>query len=116
MANMKKILGILLALCFVLSVTAASAAASGNHDVVDHNKKHDDRNDKKFDNHRDGKKFNDKKDRHDNRGKWNRGKWIAGHYEKKVVKTVVYKHHQKIVIKKVIKVWVPGHWVQIHHR
>ena len=106
---MKKILGILLALCFVLSVTAASAAASDNNNFGDHGKKNNDRD--KFNDKKDVKKFNDKKDRHNNRGKW-----IAGHYEKKVVKHVVYKHHQKIVIKKVIKVWVPGHWVQIHHR
>ena len=110
---MKKILGILLALCFVLSVTAAAASAGP---ASEYNKK--DVKDKNFKNGHDKnfKNGHDKKDRHDNRGKWNRGKWIAGHYEKKVVKTVVYKHHQKIVLKKVIKVWVPGHWVKIHHR
>ena len=105
MVKMKKILGILLALCFVLSVTAAAASANGNDEPKfgDHKPK--------FGDHK--QKFGDHKQKFD---RYNKGKWIPGHYETKVVKKVVYKHHQKIVIKKIIKVWVSGHWVKFHHR
>jgi hypothetical protein len=95
---MKKILGILLALCFVLSVTAASAAAG-----EDHNYKKDKKDDYKKELKGEGKgKYGHKYI------KWI---WVPGHFEKKVIKKVIYKHHQKIVIKKIVKIWIPGHWV-----
>jgi len=53
MVNMKKILGILLALCFVVSVTAAAASANQN-------------NGPKFDNHNNGPKFDNHKPKFDN--------------------------------------------------
>ena len=95
--QMKKILGILLAFCFVMSVTAATAAADNNNNW--------------------GK---DKKDNknwttdHEQKFKivYKMVK-VPGHWDKKVVKEVVYKNHQKIVIKKVIKVWVPAKWIMV---
>jgi len=83
MMNMKKILGILLALCFVVSVTAgAAAAAPGNGPGKD--KKHDDKCFKKV--------------------------WVKGHYEYKKVTKVIEKHHKKIIVTKIVKKWVKGHW------
>jgi Ni/Co efflux regulator RcnB len=82
MVNMKKIIGILLALCFVLSVTAASAAASGDDDH--HEKPHekprfDDRHDKK-DRHDERYKFNDQhKKRHHHPAHWEKKR--VGHRE-----------------------------------
>jgi Ni/Co efflux regulator RcnB len=97
MLKMKKILGILLALCFVLSVTAGAASAYdkdknfGDKDK-DKNFGHDGK-DKKYDDHKKFKKV-----------------WIRGHFETKIVKKVVFKHGHRIVIKKVIKIFIPGHW------
>ena len=107
MSKMKKILGILLALCFVLSVTAGAASAGEHKDY-----KKDDHKDYKKDGHKDYKK-NDHKDH-----KKFIKVWVPGHVEKKVVKDVIYKHHKKIVVKKIIKKWVPGHWKykEVSHR
>ena len=62
MVNMKKILGILLALCFVVSVTAAAASANQNNGPKfdNHN------NGPKFDNHNNGPKFDNHKPKFDN--------------------------------------------------
>jgi len=97
--QMKKIIGILLAMCFVLSVTAAAVSA---HPGDDHN----------YRGH--GNHWNDWNGH--NGGHHNGGHYVPGHFETKIIKNVVYKHHEKIVIKKIIKVWVPGHWVQNHYR
>lgn len=87
--NMKKILGILLALCFLVSVTAGAVSAKSNDDF------------KKSDDH--GKKF----DKHD---KCFKKIWIKGFWEKKVVKKVTWHHGEKKVVKKVIKIWHKGYW------
>ncbi|RPJ79552.1 MAG: hypothetical protein EHM20_01075 [Alphaproteobacteria bacterium] len=93
--NMKKILGVLLAFCFVMSVTVATAAAADPG--WGKGKKEDDKWDKE-------------KQKFKIVYKW---KKIPGHWENKVVKKVVYKNHQKFVIKKVIKVWIPEKWIKI---
>jgi hypothetical protein len=112
---MKKILGILLAFCFLMSVTVASVSAADNVIVkkVDKTvvKKVDKVVIKKID------KFN----KHDDRNKFDKRNYkivfkmvkIPGHWDKKVIKEVVYKNHQKIVIKKVVKVWVPAKWIKV---
>lgn len=96
----KGIIAILLALCFLLSVTAGAAAASDNNFKENKFDKH---NDKKFDKHND-KKF----DKHND--KCFKKVWIKGFWEKKVVKKVFYKHGHRVVVKEVIKKWHPGHW------
>jgi hypothetical protein len=107
---MKKILGILLAVCFVLSVTAASASASG----ADYGGKKvaNDGYSKKVVN--DGYSKSLKHDQGKNIHQWKNKLWmwvwVPGHFDKKVIKTVKIVHHKKIVIKKVIKIWIPGHW------
>jgi Ni/Co efflux regulator RcnB len=85
MVNMKKIVGILLALCFVLSVTAASAAASEDKDhgaLGDHPKKDDDKDrfkeHNKKDDDKDRFKENNKK-RHHHPGHWEKKR--VGHRE-----------------------------------
>jgi len=83
--NMKKILGILLALCFLVSVTAGAVSAKPVE---------------KFDK---DKKF----DKHD---KCFKKVWIKGFWEKKVVKKVTWHHGEKKVVKKVIKIWHKGYW------
>ena len=86
--NMKKMLGILLALCFVVSVTAGAAAAAPGYGQKD--KKHDEKCFKKV--------------------------WVKGHVEFKKVTKVIEKHHKKIIVTKIVKKWVPGHWkiVKVH--
>ena len=98
--QIKKILGILLAFCFVMSVTAATAAANDNNNWS---------KDKK-----DDKNWNHKNWNHEQKFKivYKMVK-VPGHWDKKVVKKVVYKNHQKIVIKKVVKVWVPAKWITV---
>jgi hypothetical protein len=88
--NMKKILGILLALCFLVSVTGAASAADFKGP----------KEEKKFDKHND---------------KCFKKVWVKGHLEfKKVTKFIKVKdgHHGFKVIKinKIVKTWVPGHW------
>lgn len=94
--NMKKIIGILLALCFLVSMTAGAASANGGKEKKDWG------NDKNWGNDRDHKKCFE----------W---KWIKtkGHMEKIVEKKVFYKHGEKVVVKTVKKVWVPGKWIKI---
>jgi len=89
--NMKKIIGILLALCFLVAMTAGAASASGNDkNWNDHNKDKD----------------------HKKCFEW---KWIKtkGHMQKIVEKKVFYKHGEKVVVKIVKKVWVPGKWIKV---
>jgi len=109
MLKMKKILSILLMLIFVTSVTAAAASAHEDKYVGHKDVKKVVVIEKKFNHH-------NKFDNHKRHQEFNRGHWVPGHYETKIVKKVVYRHHQKIVIKQITKVWVPGHWVQTHHR
>lgn len=100
MSNMKKILGILLAVCFVLSVTAAAASAgsspSEKNNVNDHNQK-------------DG--YKEKKDSYKETSKKT---WMKGHTEKKNVKHFekkkVGQKYVTTVVYKIIYVWIPGYW------
>jgi len=95
--EMKKILGILLAVCFLMSVTAAAVSAgvpdakyNGNKD-----KKDDKKDDKKKD---DGKKWGD------DRNKKVEFKWKCHTEYKRVLVKIIYKHHGKpIKILKYVK-------------
>lgn len=101
MSKMKKILGILLAVCFLLSVTAASASAGGadygGKKVVN-------------DGYSKSLKHDYGKNIHNWKNKLWMWVWVPGYSEKKVIKTVKKVHHRVIVVKKVIKIWIPGHW------
>ena len=105
--QMKRILGILLALCFLMSVTAAAVAAEpANKDVrkidqkVDLNKKDDKKGDFK-------KKDDDKK-KNDDKFK------PKGHWEIIKVKHVAWKHGHKFVWFTFVKVFVPNHFPVFH--
>jgi Ni/Co efflux regulator RcnB len=103
---MKKTLGILLAVCFVLSVTAAAASA-GASDYRD--------NDKKVDDHKDKKDYKDKKvDKKDKKDKKAKKVWMKGHSQKKKVphyqRMKIGMRYIQIVIYKIIMVWIPGNW------
>ncbi len=100
--EMKKILGILLAVCFLMSVTAAAVSAgtsenkwNGNKDKKDDNKK-DDRN-KKDDEKKwgDDKKKDDGKKWGDDRHKKVEYKWKCHTEYKRVLVKIIYKHHGK---------------------
>jgi len=124
--QMKRILGILLALCFLMSVTAASVSAGAadqkvddhqkinDHQKVDDKKKEDDKARKDRDNKarkdRDDKarKDRDDKKRHDDRFK------PKGHWEIIKVKHVAWKHGHKFVWFTVKKVWVSNHYPVFH--
>ena len=118
MSKMTKILGILLAVCFVLSVTAAAASA-GVADGQGQKKNNDQMsfNGKKVIKH-DGKEKSLKQDGGRNAHFWNNKMWmwvwVPKHCENKVIKTVkIVKEHgkqKKIVVKKVVKVCKPAHW------
>src|SRR5664279_2387915 len=108
--QMKRILGILLALCFLMSVTAASVSAGAadqkvddhqkvnDHQKVDGKKKEDDK----------ARKNRDDKKRHDDRFK------PKGHWEIIKVKHVAWKHGHKFVWFTVKKVWVSNHYPVFH--
>src|SRR5664279_5316738 len=124
--QMKRILGILLALCFLMSVTAASVSAGAadqkvddhqkvnDHQKVDDKKKEDDKarkdRDDKAKKDRDDKarKDRDDKKRHDDRFK------PKGHWEIIKVKHVAWKHGHKFVWFTVKKVWVSNHYPVFH--
>ncbi len=91
----KGIIAILLALCFLLSVTAGAVSAKpeGYGNKFDDKKKFDD--EKRFDKHND---------------KCFKKVWIKGYWEKIVIKKVYFKHGHKVVVKEVIKKWHKGHW------
>jgi len=134
MSKRTKILSILLAVCFLLSVTAAAASAHADNDKM------------KFDKLVKSKKVvKDKSKPTLDKGKkahfWNNKMWmwvwVPKHCEYKVIKTVKivkvkqpakynkysykynkhsYKYnkpsykYKKVVIKKKVKICVPGHW------
>ncbi len=98
---MKKILGILLAVCFLLSVTAASASA---HDTYSKLKKADPQ--EKREQFKKGDPQKDKKPE--------KKTWMKGHSEKKNVKHFekkkVGQRYVTTVVYKIIYVWIPGFW------
>ena len=104
MVNIKKILGILLALCFVLSVTAASAAASG-----DNRGPRDgpgDRDKPKFDNHK--PKFDDHRPKFDDHNK--KRHHHPAHWENKRVGHREFMNNQWTIIYVIEKVYVSEYW------
>jgi hypothetical protein len=90
---MKKILGILLAVCFLMSVTAAAVSADKVTVIKPNEKKGFHPGDKH------GPKF------------IKVCTWQKPHMEKKVIKNVVYKHHKKVVTFKTVWIKVPGKMV-----
>src|SRR5664280_569447 len=110
--QMKRILGILLALCFLMSVTAASVSAGAADQKVDDHQKVNDH--QKVD---DKKKEDDKarKDRDDKARKDRDDKAkTKGHGEIIKVKHVAWKHGHKFVWFTVKKVWVSNHYPVFH--
>ena len=108
MLKMKKILGILLAFCFVMSVTAAAVSAApfdGKNVYNNHNdgKKIYDNHDgkKKYDNHNDKKKY----DNHDGKKKYQ----MKGHWGYKKVKHNKDKHHKSFWYSN-DRYWIPAYW------
>ncbi len=108
--KMKKILGILLALCFVLSVTAAAVSAApqyGNKDKYGDKDKYGgkDKYDGK-DKYNDKNKYNDKKyDNHYGKKKH----FMKGHWGYKKVKHNKDKKHKSFWFSNE-RYWIPGYW------
>lgn len=105
---MRKILGILLALCFVLSVTvAAVSAAPDSYKSGDRNKYNDDH---KYD----GKnKYNDNH-KYDNKNKYDnhyskKKYFMKGHWGYKKVKHNKDKKHKSFWFSNE-RYWIPGYW------
>jgi hypothetical protein len=88
MFKMKRILGILLAVCFLMSVTVAAVSAEPLKIGGEH-----------------GKKIGDK----DDRDKMKRGHFEKGHFEWKLVNEYKKIHHHWVVVKVWKYVWVPAH-------
>ena len=111
MSNMKKILGILLAVCFVLSVTAAAASAgsSPSKDGKNNVNQKDQCGGKE-------KKCFEKVDKKEKKydQKSSKKTWMKGHNEKKTVKQFgkkkVGQKYVTTVVYKIIYVWIPGFW------
>ena len=117
MTKMTKILGILLAVCFVLSVTAAAAsagAADGNKNTKNNEFKFMGKNIKSHSNSEKSLKQDGGRNAHLWNNKLWMWVWVPTHYEKKVIKTVkivkVHGHKKTVVVKKVVNVCIPGHW------
>jgi hypothetical protein len=88
--QMKRILGILLALCFLMSVTAAAVSA----EPVKLGGKED-------------KKIGDKNDQ---RGDFNKGHYHPGHWEKHREGHREYRNNHWIVVYKVVTVYKNAYW------
>jgi len=106
MSKMKKILGILLAVCFLLSVTAASASACDTNNCKEKKVVY------KF---KDVKKYKEEvKHKEVNKHKEVKKIWKKGCYEKKPVKCFqkmkVGMKYMQVVVYKYIMIWMPGCW------
>jgi hypothetical protein len=113
--QMKRILGILLALCFLMSVTAAAVSADPVMKIGDDKKTGDKKigDDKKMG---DDKKTGDDKKREDdkkrNDEKFKHKHFFKGHWETKLVKTFIgFKHGKPVYVYKLVKVFVPAKWM-----
>jgi len=83
--QMKKTLGILLAVCFLMSVTAASVSAAEKSAPLKHFEK----------------------------VKYKLVK-IPAHFECKLVKKLIgYKHHKPVYKAKMVKIFVPTKWIKV---
>lgn len=114
--QIKKILGILLAFCFLMSVTAAAVSAAPDNMRTDKDKLKiiDPREDKKKDDDKkrdDNKKRDDDKKRDNDRDRMKRGHFEKGHFEWKLVKEYKKIRGHIVVIKVWKRVFIPGHWV-----
>ena len=87
---MKKMLGILLAFCFVMSVTAAAVSAAPNDGKIGYNNHNDGKN--KYDNHYGKKKYQ-----------------MKGHWGYKKVKHNKDKKHKSFWFSNE-RYWIPGYW------
>jgi len=97
--QMKRILGILLAVCFLMSVTAAAVSASGENargshviGFEEHGKKNE-RNDKDF------KFFEHAKQKHHH----------PGHFEKQRVGHREFRNNKYVVVYVIKTVWLPAY-------
>ncbi len=118
MLKMKQILGILLAFCFVMSVTAAAVSAAPNDGRNGYNNHNDDK--KIYDNH-DGKNVynnhNDGKNKYDNnKGKKNYGNHygqkkyqMKGHWGYKKVRHNKDRYHKSFWYSN-DRYWIPAYW------
>jgi Ni/Co efflux regulator RcnB len=96
--EMKKILGILLAVCFLMSVTAAAVSAGNVDHTVGNNKDKDkdkDKKDYKKEDKKEDKKKDDGKKWGDDRHKKVEFKWKCHTEYKRVLVKIIYKHHGK---------------------
>ena len=94
MLKTKKILGVLLALCFVLSVTAAAASAQDfkKVEVPKEVKKVDNDNKKRFDDHSEKKHYH------------------PGHWEKHRESHKEYRNNHWVVVYKIVTVYKTAYW------
>ncbi len=102
--KMRKILGILLALCFVLSVTVAAVSATQNNVKNNYDGK------QKYD----AKNKYDSKDKYDSKNKYDNhnGKkkyFMKGHWGYKKVKHNKDSKHKSLWYTSE-KYWIPGYW------
>ena len=104
---MKKILGILLALCFVLSVTVAAVSAApsdgkngyNNHDGKNKYDNHDGKN--KYDNHYGKNKY----DNHYGKKKYH----MKGHWGYKHIRHNKDRYHKSVWYSNE-RYWIPAYW------
>ena len=138
--QIKKILGILLALCFLMSVTVAAVSAEpvknkgdsrkmgDDRKVSDDKRKDDDRkmgDDKRKDDDRkmgddkrkdDDRKMGDDKRKDDDRKKNddNRHKeFVNAHWEYHKIAKKEIRNHRVVIIYKIVRIFVPSHWRSI---
>jgi hypothetical protein len=108
MLKMKKILGILLAFCFLMSVTVSAVSAASNDGKIVYNNQNDG---KKIDNNNNGKKIdnnnNGKKIDNNNNGK--KKYFMQGHWGYKKVRHNKDKNHKSFWYSNE-KYWIPGYW------
>ncbi len=121
MLKMKKILAIFLAVCFLVSITAASASANGNTQVVEKEKivkkekvvikKTVVGKEKKFGSEREEHKFRGDRDEH-RFGEHNRHyrHFHPGHWEKHKVPHKKFINHKYVYVYVYESVFVQGYW------
>jgi len=102
--QMKNILGILLAVCFVMSVTAAAVSADPYTDHKDVN----DHKDVKKDDHRSD--FNQKDNHIEYRNNYHHNHYHPGHWEKHREGHKEYRNNHWVVVYKIVTVYKTAYW------
>jgi hypothetical protein len=108
MLKMKKILGILLAVCFLMSVTVAAVSAAPNYTDKNRYDNHDGKN--RYDNHDGKNRYDNHNDKKNYGNHYGQKKYqMKGHWGYKKVRHNKDRHHKSFWYSN-DRYWIPAYW------